>query len=315
MVKTILQPREKATDPRVRAPMTRRECLRFFMGGWGLILTMPVFGAQAAVKTERRSTLDQFLGEELVFHIGYWLIPHCGTARACFERTDLEGIYRTSLEGRAVGFIEALVGPICYRYESYAQYSEAEDRLRPVVFQLTKSRMDQQKRKRVTFDYSARQIIFSRTRSNGQTRIRREAMKKGNIYEDYLTLSYNFRHGYYGPLMRGRSYRLPVYIRKHMKSLKLQIVSAEEEKRYRRKESVKKDKDFFLQFHVDREDVSSASGEIEGWVSAEAVPIKGTVKDVILVGDLRGELIERRINDPNRIVAIPASVKKEIFRP
>jgi hypothetical protein len=115
--------------------------------------------------------------------------------------------------------------------------------------------------------------------------------------------------------MRGRSYQLPIYIRKRMKSLKLQIVSHEEEKKYRQKESVKTDKDFFLQFQVDREDVSSASGEIEGWVSSEAIPIKGTLKDVILFGDLRGELIERRINDPNRVVAIPASVKNEIFRP
>ena len=312
---TILQPGQKAPEPRVRAPMTRRECLRFFIGGWGLFLTVPIFGAQAAVKTERRSTVDQFLGEELIFHIGYWLIPHCGTARTCFEKTDLDGIYRTSLEGRAVDFIDALLGRIRYTYESYSQYSEAEDRLRPVVFQLTKRQMGKEKRKRITFDYSARQIIFSRTRSNGETRIRREAMKKDRIYEDYLTLAYNFRHGYYGPLMRGRSYQLPIYIRKRMKSLKLQIVSGEEEKKYRQKESVKKDKDFFLQFQVDREDVSSASGEIEGWVSSEAIPIKGTVKDVILVGDLRGELIERRINDPNRVVEIPASVKSEIFRP
>lgn len=315
MVKTIFQPDEKASGPLVRGSMTRRECLRFFMGGWGLILTIPIFGAQAAVKSKRKSTVDQFLGEELIFHIGHWLISHCGTARACFEKTELDGIYRASLEGRAVGFIEALVGQICYRYESYSQYSEVEDRLRPVVFQLTKRRMDKQKRKTITFDYSARQIIFSRTRSNGQTRVRRETMKKDKIYEDYLTLSYNFRHGYYGPLMRGRSYQLPIYIRKRMKSLKLQIVSQEEEKKYRQKESVKTDKDFFLQFQVDREDVSSASGEIEGWVSSEAIPIKGTVKDVILVGDLRGELIARRINDPNRVAAVPASVKKEIFRP
>jgi hypothetical protein len=206
---TIFQPGQKAFEPRARAPMSRRECLRIFMGGWGLFLTMPILNARAAVKTERRSTVDQFLGEELIFHIGYGLIPHCGTARACFEKTDLDGFYRTSLEGRAVAFIDALLGRIRYTYESYSQYSEAEDRLRPVVFQLTKRRMDKQKRKRITFDYSSRQIIFSRTRSNGQTRIRREAMAKGKIYEDYLTLSYNFRHGYYGPLMRGRQ-KLPV---------------------------------------------------------------------------------------------------------
>ncbi|MGD9305694.1 MAG: hypothetical protein PVF79_15600, partial [Desulfobacterales bacterium] len=122
MVNTILQHGQKASGPRVRAPMTRRECLRFFMGGWGLFLTLPIFGARAAVKTEGRSTVDQFLGEELIFHIGYWLISHCGTARACFEKTELDGIYRASLEGRAVDFIDALVGRIRYTYESYSQY-------------------------------------------------------------------------------------------------------------------------------------------------------------------------------------------------
>ena len=311
---TIFQSGKKASESPVMTPISRRECLRMFMGGCGLFLSMPFFQAEAAVKTERKSTVDQFLGEELIFHIGYWLIPHCGTARACFEKTDLDGIYRARLEGRAVDFIDALLGRIRYTYESYSRYSEAEDRLRPVVFQLTKRRMDKEKRKRITFDYSAGQIIFSRTRSNGQTSLRREAMQRGRIYEDYLTLSYNFRHGYYGPLMRGKSYQLPIYIRKQMKSLKLQIVSHEEEKKYRQEESVKIDKGFFLQFQVDGEDVSSASGEIEGWISSEAIPIKGTLKDVILFGDLRGELVERRTNDPNRVVAVPASVKDEILR-
>jgi hypothetical protein len=68
-----------------------------------------------------------------------------------------------------------------------------------------------------------------------------------------------------------------------------------------------------MQFQVDRKDVSSASGKIEGWVSSDAVPIKGTLKDAILFGDLNGELIERRISNPQRVVAIPANIKNQIF--
>ena len=56
----------------------------------------------------------------------------------------------------------------------------------------------------------------------------------------------------------------------------------------RRKESNSVKKDFFLKFRVQREDVSSASGEVEGWLSADAVPLKGTIKDVIFFGDLWG---------------------------
>ncbi|UCG09008.1 MAG: DUF3108 domain-containing protein [Desulfobacterales bacterium] len=311
----LLHPLEKISELSSNAAMTRRDCLRFILGAWGFISVMPPSFAKAAIKSERRSIVDHFLGEELIYHIGYWRIPHCGDAESRFAKTNLDDIYQISLQGRAVGFIDAALGGLQYSYVSYSQYLEQEDRLRPLFFQSTKRRMGKEKHRSITFDYAAQKVFFSKTRTHGKTQVRQEPMLPGRIYEDYLTLSYNFRHGHYGPLERGVSYQLPIQIRKRMKSLKLQIVSREEEKKYRQKESVKTDKDFFLKFQVEREDVSSGSGEIEGWVSSEAIPIKGTVKDVILFGDLWGELIERRVKDSNRIVAIPDNLKNEMHLP
>ncbi|MGD2127122.1 MAG: hypothetical protein PVG99_13640 [Desulfobacteraceae bacterium] len=88
-----------------------------------------------------------------------------------------------------------------------------------------------------------------------------------------------------------------------MNSLELAIASREEEEKQRQKESNKKGKDFFLRFRVNREDVSSKSGEIEGWLSSDAVPMKGTIKDVILFGDLWGELVERQVSASLRVAA------------
>ena len=123
-------------------------------------------------------------------------------------------------------------------------------------------------------------------------------MQEGIIYEDYLTLFYNFRYGHYGPLEQGRTYNLPLRIHKEMNSLELSIASQEEEERHRQKESNKSGKHFFLRFRVIGKDVSSHSGEIEGWLSRNGVPTKGTIKDVTLFGDLWGELIQRNVELP-----------------
>jgi hypothetical protein len=293
--------------------MTRRNCLRFLMGSLGLFLAIPLANAGAVVKTYRQTIIDRFLGEELIYNIGFWLFSHCGNARISFAKTDLPGIYRLGLEGYSVGFIDFLVGKLRYAYMSYAQFSAGDDRLRPVVFQITRQRAGKERRRSVVFDYAAREIIFLKAGYDEQTEVQREPMRTERIYEDYLTLFYNFRYGYYGSSKRGTIYKLPLYIRKKMKSLTVQIVDNEQEKKQRQNEHDKADKDFFLQFQITREDVSSGSGQIEGWLSSKAIPIKGTIKDVIFFGDLWGELLERRAADPGEIAIVPEDVKTQIW--
>jgi len=48
---------------------------------------------------------------------------------------------------------------------------------------------------------------------------------------------------------------------------------------------------------------------VEGWLSSDATPVKGTIKDVIFFGDLWGDLIERQMAASNRRVKIPDTVK------
>jgi hypothetical protein len=71
----------------------------------------------------------------------------------------------------------------------------------------------------------------------------------------------------------------------------LSIASRDEEEQRRRTESKSEGKHFFLRFRVRGEDISSTSGEVEGWLSRDRVPTKGTIKDVILFGDLWAILI------------------------
>ena len=89
----------------------------------------------------------------------------------------------------------------------------------------------------------------------------------------------------------------------------LYIVDVEKEKKYRHREFNKTDKDFFMQFQIHREDVSSGTGEVEGWLSSDATPVKGIIKDVIFFGDLWGDLIKKQVTRSGRRVKIPDTVK------
>ncbi len=282
-------------DRFVNLHVTRRDCLCLFMAIPGLCLVTSHSTVGALPQAAHRSILDEFLGEELTYHIGFWFLPRCGEARTSFSETEDRGLYRASLEGRTLGVVDLLVGRYRYSYASHFELSPAGDRLRPRRFQLTKKRLGKESWRTTTFDYSGKEITFSRTAEKGELQERRIPMKEGIIYEDYLTLFYNFRHGVYGPMERGRTYHLPLHIHEGMNAVNLSIASLDEEEKRRQKETDKARKDFFLRFRVNREDVSSTSGEIEGWLSFDGVPVKGTIRNVILFGDLWGELTHRQV--------------------
>ena len=289
--------------------LTRRDCLRYLMHGWGLLLAMPFSLARAAEVVSGPSLLDKYLGEELRYQIGYWLIGDVGDAKTEFLGTDVSGIYKINLEGHGAGFINYLLGGITYSYTSFCQYVSDQDRLRPVYFELKKQRGAKESLRSVSYNYKTGEIMYLQTNSAGKTLMDKEPMRTDLIYEDYLTLFYNFRHGYYGPLKQDYHYSLPLHTKKQMTPVNLQIVDQEAQNEFRSREFNQTDKDFFVRFQINPEDVSSGSGEILGWLSADATPVKGTIQDVVFFGDLWGDLVKKRNVDINQRFKIPAPIR------
>lgn len=290
--------------------LTRRDCLRYLISVTGLLLTLPFSLTGAAEVASGPSILEKFLGEQLRYQVGYWLIGHVGDAKAGFLRTNVSDIYKLSLEGRGTGFINFLLGGITYAYTSFCQYEADQDRLRPVYFELKKQRGTNVSLRSVSYNYKAEKIIFLQTNYTGETRKSEAPMRADRIYEDYLTLFYNFRHGNYGLLKRDHHYSLPLCTKKHMKPVELHIADLDTGKKRRSREFNKINKDFFVRFQINPEDVSSGSGEILGWLSSDAVPVKGTIQDVVFFGDLWGELKQRKIVTNSRPAQVPDSFKK-----
>ena len=289
--------------------VTRRDCLRYFIWGWGLMLPLPLSPARAAETTSGPSLLEKYLGEELSYQIGYWLLDHVGDAKTGFMQTDISGIYKLSLEGHGVGFINLLLGGIKYSYTSFCRFVSKQDRLQPVYFELKKQRGTTVSTRSISYNYSAGEITFLQNNPAGEIRTQKEPLRMDRIYEDYLTLFYNFRHGYYGSLKQDRTYRMPLYTKKKMNSVKLHIADLDSEKKLRSREPNQTDKDFLVRFQINPEDVSSDTGEITGWLSSEATPVKGIIRDVVFFGDLWGDLIKKQILRPQQQVSVPAAIK------
>ncbi len=247
----------------------------------------------AATLTPSSDLLTEFLGEQLEYHIGFWLLSHCGEARVTFCQSPAKGIYIARMSGRTAGFVDWLIGHYRYSYISYAGYDKKTDRLYPLHFKLIKKRKDRVNTRTITFNYKNQELIFAHRTAEGKEGHKIVAMEKGILYEDYLTLFYNFRHGFYGPLIRGMTYHLPLHIHEGFDYLDLTVGSKEEQETAMANELNPKGKDYFVRFTVLKEDVSSKSGKIFGWLSRERVPVKGVIKDVVFFGDLWGVLINR----------------------
>ena len=275
--------------------ISRRSFLRISLSGF---LFPPIFlfpVESLAESVAAKDLLGKYLGEQLGYQIGFWLFSHCGEASITLCRSPTKGIYVASMKGRTTGFVDWLLGRYRYSYTSYAGYDEKDDRLVPFYFKLKKKRKNRVSTRSVTFDYKDKELIFARQTANGEQEHKIISMKKDVTYEDYLTLFYNFRHGHYGSLQRGKTYHLPLYIHEGFDYLDLTVASEQEEADARAQELNPKGKDYFVRFRVLKEDVSSKSGKIIGWISKDGVPTKGVIKDVIFFGDLWGVLVKREL--------------------
>jgi hypothetical protein len=70
------------------------------------------------------------------------------------------------------------------------------------------------------------------------------------------------------------------------------VVSREEEERRRKSEKLKEEKEYYLKLFLDPEITHSKEGLIDGWLSKDLYPVEGTIRDVILFGDVTGRLIK-----------------------
>jgi hypothetical protein len=280
------------------ALLSRRLFLRFLLGLPLLsFLSQPVREARAELTAHPRVGEDSigefFKGEELSYEIGFWLLKRVAQGKISFREMGRKGRYLALLQGETLGVLGWVAR---YRVDTYTSIMEEVDGgrgLRSISFEEDVKIGGKSRKRTHFFDYKNRKWIKVRQRKDG-TRMREEAeIPPGMLYDDFVTASYNFRYGVYGEIERGKKYTVATFPKKGPTSYEVRVATKEEEEKKRKSEKIKDDKEYFVKLFLDPEITHSKEGTIEGWLSKELYPIEGTIKDVVLFGDVKGTLIKK----------------------
>jgi len=279
--------------------LTRRFFLRYLLGlpflfSLSFHVRETIADLSAPSRDRGESTIAEFFkGEELVYEIGFWFFKRAALGKLSFTEMEKKGHYMAILQAETLGILGWLTR---YRVDTYRSTMEEIDegrRLRSISFE-EDVKIGSKLRKRIhSFDYQKRKWIQLRRRKDGEMERSEEEIPPGKVYDDFLTASYNFRYGVYGEIERGRTYTVATFPRKGSSSYELRVAGKEEEEKRKRSEKIKDGKDFYVKLFLDPEITHSKEGLIEGWLSKELYPMEGTIKDVVLFGDVKGALIHK----------------------
>jgi len=278
---------------------TRRHFFRWLLG-LPFLFSFPLHAREirADLPTPSRdrgqgAIADFFKGEELLYELGFWLFKRVALGRLSFKEMEKKGHYLATLQAETLGILGWVAR---YRVDTYRSTMEEIDggkRLRSLSFEEDVKVGSKLRKRTHLIDYQKRKWIQLKQRKDGTVQRTEEEIPPGLVYDDFLTASYNFRYGVYGEIEKGRKYTVTTFPRKGSSVYEVRVAGQEEEEKRRRTEKSKDGKDFFVRLYLDPEVTHSKEGLIEGWLSKELYPIEGTIKDVILFGDVTGTLIKK----------------------
>jgi len=278
--------------------LTRRYFLRWLLG-LPLLSFFPFYGREARADFLNLSPIkrgesisDFFKGEELVYEIGVWIFKRVALGTLTFKEMREKGRYMAILQAETLGILGWVARYRVDTYRSVMEEVEGDRRLRSLSFE-EEVKIGSKLMKRIhVFDYQKGKWVQMKRRKDGVMVRTEQEIPPGMVYDDFLTATYNFRYGVYGAIERGRKYTVATFPRKGSSSYELTVAGKEEEEKRRKSEKSKDGKDFYLKLYLDPEITHSKEGLIEGWLSKDLYPIEGAIKDVTVIGDVKGRLIK-----------------------
>jgi hypothetical protein len=238
---------------------------------------------------------ERLAGEELDYEISFWIIKRVAIAKLSFHRAEQKGRYIASLKGETLGILGFLAR---YRVDTYYSLMEEVDggrRLRSLSFDEYVKVGDRVRKNLHSFDHQRRKWVHQSSRRDGTMETMEKDIPEGKTYDDFLTAAYNFRCGIYGVVERGKTYNVATFPRKGPGVYEVKVAPKEEEERRRKSEGAGEGKEYAIDLRFDPDIINSKEGAIEGWLSKDIYPVEGTIKDVILFGDVQGSLVKRSI--------------------
>lgn len=253
--------------------------LRCFLVGL-LLLVLSSWSSFAA-------TMDDFVGVNLRYQIGFLWMDHIADGSFIVERDGDADIYRARLVGKTRGFAAWLTKDRVQSYETRMRRLP-NGRLQTLTHESLIDKGSGKKRKRRSkyyqFDPQASQVLIEKRGNGGQVMWNKQVAIEEELFPvDILTAFFNFATGVYGPFEQGRVYEVPAFSGEGVGLIRIDVVPSSQAP------GSLFDKNILIcRVQVDQEVFDTQDGILYVQFDESMRPVRGIVKDIIGMGDIRG---------------------------
>lgn len=228
---------------------------------------------------------DAFLGEGLVYEIGFWFFQEVAIGKIGLEKGE-NNEYVATLTAYTTGVVDKFIKHRKDVYVSRLKLSPDGKRFLTKSFEKTISiGTDKLIRSSTVFDYDRMTMTWKSTKNGKETSAGIIDLPKDKYCDDPLGAFYNFRHGVYGPHEAGREYTIYSFPKEdHVPKIFLKIDSKEKSPGPGRKG------DFLATARIDKELFGSQTGDIDIVFTDGMLPIEAVAKELLFFGDVKGRL-------------------------
>lgn len=231
---------------------------------------------------------ETFAGEVFSYDVSFWIFKNAAQGKLRLVRGDKPGEYTGIMEAQTTGVLGFFLRHRKDIYISKVVEIDGGKRFRTVSFE-NQSIVGKKKRRTLqTLDYEKRTFV-KEVWSKGRKRSgAKKDIPEGMSYDDPVAGFYNLRFGAYGEVKEGEDFTIQGLPREDEIIMTVHVATEEDFKK-----RVPKDLPnvrYICDVHIDKELFDSKSGNIELYFSETMVPLVAVAKDVMMYGDVYGEL-------------------------
>lgn len=277
---------------------------RRLRSGWSLVFLVVILaGSVFFVRTPVYAAPSvQPIEEDFTYQLRFLFFKQ--VARAKLRLQPLSGNrYRAELLAETKGLLGFLTGRQKNHYVSEMDYVPSQKRLVTRRFTKTVTAAGEKVSSVTEIDYKNKEYRWVAT-ENGEIKDKgTKPVPDGVIFEDLLSVLFNLRQGALGPLKRGRRIQvssLPYYQATaegktqyndaYVETFEIRIADLATEKTYRKRFDREDEKGLLVIVQVPQALFGQKSGEVLVWFDETLIPTAARVEDVVLFGDVAGDL-------------------------
>lgn len=237
-----------------------------------------------------------FDGESLEYVLSFLLFFNVAEAEITFQKdTTIKNGYIAELKAHTTGIISFLTSKRKEYVRSQMILSDDGSKLLSYRFEKISKRSGRKPRRRVTeFDYDNMMISWKIWNGDELAAEGSRPIPENIYYADPLCAFYNFRFGVYGDIQNGKSIDVKTVSTRQDTVLHVNIASKEETNKQLHSASKISPREYLVNVITDKDLFDSKNGEIELWLSDDFIPLEVIVKDVAVIGDVRGVLRQKK---------------------